>query len=282
MPSRSLTITLSAATLAVGGAAIVPAYASPGATAAAPICTSTNPRLAARLSADIPAALRGRQGQIAVSVFDRRTTTRCNLNSAAYFQSASVIKVTILSALLRKAEEAHRALTANEKNLATAMITRSDNNAAIALWNDVGTRGIKHFLALAGMSHTQIDPSEYFGKTHITSADEITQLKVLTFNRGTVLSAGSRSYVLGLMSRVVPGQRWGTPAGTPSGINVHVKNGWVNRGDGVGWRVNSLGTFDGHGKDYQIAVLTQGDPTEVYGHATIEAVARVIHRDLNQ
>ncbi len=245
------------------------------------ICTSKkNAALAKRLSADIPKALAGRAGAHAVSVYDRRTGTTCNLNGGTHFQSASVVKVTILSALLRKAQDAHRGLTAHEKDLATKMITKSDNDAASALWNEVGQAGIKHFLSLAGMGATTIDGTGYWGKTHITSTDQLKLLKLLTTN-GSVLTPASRSYVLGLMSKVVSGQRWGTPAGAPSGTNVHVKNGWVNRNDGVGWRVNSLGTFDGHGRDYQIAVLTQGNSTEVYGHATIEAVAKVIHRDIN-
>jgi beta-lactamase class A len=264
-----------------GAAAALAASDTANADTTASICTSTkNPALAKRLSADIPAALKGRQGTHAVSVYDRGTGTTCEFNAGTRFQSASVIKVTILSALLRKAEETHRGLTEHEKNLATAMITRSDNDAATALWNEVGQASIKHFLSLAGMGSTTIDASGYWGKTHITSGDQLALLKLLTANN-SVLSPSSRSYALGLMSRVVAGQRWGTPAGAPPGTNVHVKNGWVNRDDGAGWRVNSLGTFDGKGHDYQMVVLTQGSSTEVYGHGTIEAVAKVIHRDVN-
>src|SRR5436309_1833469 len=100
------------AVMSMLAAAASPLPAGP-ARAAAPVCSSDHsPALAARLSADIPAALRGRRGPIAVGVFDRPTHTRCGLAPTTHFQSASVVKVTILAALLRRAEEAHRGLTA--------------------------------------------------------------------------------------------------------------------------------------------------------------------------
>ena len=93
-----------------------------------------------------------------------------------------------------------------------------------------------------------------------------------------VLSPASRAYELGLMARVIPSERWGTPAGAPSGVTVHVKNGWLP--ESAGWHINSLGAFTGKGKNYLIVVLTDDNPSEEYGIDTIENVARVIHRDL--
>ena len=81
------------------------------------------------------------------------------------------------------------------------------------------------------------------------------------------------------MSQVTPGQRWGTPAGTPGGVTAHMKNGWLP--DGTGWHINSIGAFTGKHKNYLIAVLTDGNPSERYGIDTIESVARLVHRDLN-
>ena len=75
-----------------------------------------------------------------------------------HFDSASVVKVTILGALLRKAEDQRRSLTRAEANLATAMITRSDNDAASALWAELGRHDLQHFLNLAQMTHTVLGP----------------------------------------------------------------------------------------------------------------------------
>ena len=63
-------------------------------------------------------------------------------------------------------------------------------------------------------------------------------------------------------------------------LTVHVKNGWLPRAT-HGWRIHSIGCFTGHGGGYSIVVLTQDNPTMAYGIATIEAIAKVINRDLN-
>ncbi len=55
-----------------------------------------------------------------------------------------------LAALLRWHQETRTPLSAWEKREATLMITRSDNDAATALWNRAGLRSLRRFLSLAG------------------------------------------------------------------------------------------------------------------------------------
>ncbi|MFE1171151.1 serine hydrolase [Streptomyces sp. NPDC058773] len=275
-----------AAVVAAGSLLTVLTTATPAAagSASAPVghakvvCTSQRPGLAPALSQDIADALHGREGASALAVYDRRTRTHCEFQAGAHFDSASVVKVTVLGALLRKAEEAHRKLTPHEVRLTTAMITKSDNNATTALWRRIGPAGIKHFLSLAGMRHTVPGTHGAWGLTQITAADQLTLMKLLTTDN-PVLTAASRGYALGLMHRVVPDQRWGVPAGAPGGATVHVKNGWLPRKTD-GWRVNSVGAFDGHGNDYGMAVLSTRNHTMDDGVAAVERAARVIHRDL--
>lgn len=272
----AVSLALAVPVLATGAAN---AQAAPAA-AAASICTSSSHQvLASRLSRDIAAALRSRSSIVAVTVLDHRTGVVCRLQDGRRFDSASVVKVTILGALLRKALEQHRYLTSAEVSLTTAMITRSDNNAASALWAQVGRSSLQHFLNLARMTQTVLGPGGYWGLTQITARDELTLLNLL-MSINSVLDTPSRRYALGLMSRVVASQRWGVPAGTPAGVTVHVKNGWLPRPT-YGWRIHSIGSFSGRGRDYMIVVLTQNNPTMAYGIQTIENVARVIHRDLN-
>jgi hypothetical protein len=95
-----------------------------------------------------------------------------------------------------------------------------------------------------------------------------------------VLSAASCGYVLNLMAHVIPSERWGVPAGAPADVTVHVKNGWLPQPTHA-WRINSIGSFSGHGRDYMIVVLTWNNPTMTYGIDTVQAVAEVINRDLN-
>jgi beta-lactamase class A len=249
--------------------------------AAEGMCTAprAHARLAGRLSRDIRRAIAGREGTIAVTMDDRRTHVVCRWNEGHRFDSASVVKTLILASLLRWHQEAHESLSPADKSLAFAMITQSDNAAASALWAQVGHARIQHFLRLAHMTETEPDPDGYWGLTQITARDELTLLRLLT-HRNRVLSSSSRRYELSLMSQVIPAQRWGVPAGAPADVTVHVKNGWLPRAT-LGWRVHSTGTFNGHGRDYMIVVLTDGDPTMGYGVDTIQRIAEVIHRDLN-
>jgi hypothetical protein len=241
--------------------------------------SSAHPALAARLDRDIDRALRGRVSAVAVGVDDPGQGLKCWLNGSAHFDSASVIKVTILSALLRKAQDQHRHLTQTEAGLAEEMITESDNDAASDLWADVGRTDLQHFLDLARMTQTHLGPGGYWGLTQITAYNETLLLQLL-LHQNPVLDTSSRDYVLDLMARVIPAQRWGVPAGAPTRLTVHVKNGWLPLLT-HGWRINSIGCFTGHGGGYSIVVLTQDNPTMTYGIDTIEAIAEAINRDLN-
>jgi hypothetical protein len=251
------------------------------ATAAAPgLCSSSShAALAARISRGIEAARHGRESFVAVEVDDPGAGVVCRLDSGAHFDSASVVKVTILGTLLRDAQAAHRSLTARERALAWAMITRSDNGAASALWDEDGRSRLQRFLDAAGMIHTVLGPGGAWGLTRITAADE-TRLLWLLLQPNRVLGTSSRGYALALMADVIPSQRWGVPAGAPRSLVVHVKNGWLPLAP-FGWRINSIGGFTGHGQDYSVVVLTQDNPTMAYGVTTVERIAEVVNRDLN-
>ncbi|WP_181138931.1 serine hydrolase [Streptomyces sp. Ru72] len=255
------------------------AAAAPAAAATPTVgCTSGKAGLAAKLQRDITSALAGRRGTVAVGLYDRSTNTTCSLRSTSAYDSASVVKVTVLATLLWDAKKHNRYLTSRENSLATAMITKSDNNATSTLWKQLGLTKIKGFLAAAGMSQTKPGANGYWGLTQITVQDEQKLLKLITA-KNSVLSDNSRAYILKLMANVISSQRWGTPAGAPSGVAVHVKNGWLQRST-HGWRVHSVGTFNGRGHDYMITVLTWDNSTMNYGVTTIQNVARVIHKDL--
>lgn len=245
-----------------------------------PMCRSaSHPALAARLTADINAARRGRQSAVAVRVDDPALGVGCWLNDRQRFDSASVVKVTILGALLRKAQDQHRYLTSTEAARARAMITRSDNKAASALWAELGRSYVQHFLNLAAMKQTVPGPGGYWGLTQITAFDQVKLLRLL-LRQNSVLDRASRDYALGLMAQVISSQRWGVPAGAPTSLTAHVKNGWLPRAT-HGWRVHSIGCFTGPGGGYSIVVLTHNNPTMTYGIRTIEAIARAVNHDLN-
>jgi beta-lactamase class A len=276
-PRSALTaaiLTLPALLFAAG-----PARAASSAAASRAVCaSSSHPALAARISRAIETARRHRVSFVAVEVDDPGAGVVCRLDSTSHFDSASVVKVTILGALLRKAQAEHRSLTRSERALAWAMITRSDNDAASALWDDTGRAWLQRFLKRTGMTDTFLGPGGAWGLTRITAADE-TRLLWLLLTANRVLNTSSRHYALGLMADVIPAQRWGVPAGAPRRLVVHVKNGWLPLAPHR-WRINSIGAFTGHGEKYSIVVLTQDNPTMAYGVRTVEAIAQVVNRDL--
>ncbi|WP_133911343.1 serine hydrolase [Streptomyces sp. NBC_00582] len=241
-------------------------------------CTSSNAALAAKLKRDITAALANRKGTVAVGLYDRSTKTTCTLRASTAYDSASVVKVTVLATLLWDAQKTNRALTSTEKSLATKMITQSDNTSTSTLWRQLGLTKVKGFLAAAGMTQTKPGANGYWGLTQITVTDEQKLLKLITASN-SVLTTASRTYISTLMGKVISSQRWGTPYGRPSNVTWHVKNGWLSRAT-HGWRVHSVGTFKGGGHDYMITVLTQDNSTMNYGITTIQGVAKVIHKDL--
>lgn len=263
-----------------GGALLACVAAATPAAAATPTvsCTSDTAGLATKLKKDITSALANRKGTIAVGLYDRTTKTTCTLRSSTAYDSASVVKVTVLATLLWDAQKTGRSLTSREKSLATAMITKSDNTATSTLWKQLGVTKVKGFLAKAAMTQTKPGADGYWGLTQITVTDEQKLMKLLTA-KNAVLTDDSRWYIRKLMGDVISSQRWGTPYGAPSDVLVHVKNGWLQRST-HGWRVHSVGTFKGGGHDYVMTVLTHGNSTMNYGITTIQGVAKVIHKDL--
>jgi beta-lactamase class A len=282
--SRARTLLLSAGFAgALLGSSLMPATA-PAAAAARAAATvtcasSSQPKLAADLASDIRDARRGRASTVALWVSDPVDGLTCSLSGSAHFDSASVVKVIILGALLRRAEDKHRYLPKTETTECHAMITRSDNNAASALWAELGYPYLRHFLALAGMKQTSLGADGYWGLTQITAHDETLLLQLL-LTANSVLDASSRAYALHLMATVIPSQRWGVPAGAPTSVTVHVKNGWLPLAT-HGWRIHSIGAFTWPKGWYTIVVLTQDNPTMAYGVTTIERIARAVNHDLN-
>lgn len=281
-PARRIAVGAAALAVLLPGLGTSAAYATtPSATAGANLCASTrDPALAARLSADIAAARSGRESTVAVRLWDTEKQLSCADNADAHFDSASVVKVTIMGAVLRRAEEEHRFLHDAEVGDLKLMIIKSDNDAATRLWDGLGLDRLQAFLKLAKANDTVLDRDRHWGLTQITANDEMKVLAVFASSAANVITPSAKAYGLTLMSQVQGDQRWGTPYGAPAGIRVQVKNGWAPRAT-HGWRINSLGVFTSPGSNYRMAVLTEDNTTKAYGVETIQRIAEVVHRDLN-
>lgn len=253
-------------------------------------CTArSDPALAAQLSRDIRAVLVARRGTVSVAVHDPATGLSCALGSSYRYDTASVAKVLIMEAALRRAQDWGRGLTGWERRKIRPMIIRSDNTAAGRLWNDLGQSYIARFLRRAGTTATTLNPYGLWGLTRTSAADQLRLLGVLTGARApALLSPTSRAYGLKQLNEVRRDQRWGVPAGMPRGTRAYLKNGWLPRST-HGWRVHSIGAFarakakkDDGDRMYRIVVLSHDNPTMKYGVRTIERVAQAVHRALNK
>jgi beta-lactamase class A len=238
-------------------------------------------------TARITSYLAGRAGMVAAAVYDLSTRQLWAIGPGTPQAEASVVKVDILETLLR--QQGSGGLSGADQALAQSMIEDSDNDSATDLWDAVGgAGGIRSFDAKAGLANTTPSPCVEcagfawpgWGLTTTTPADQIALLRQIAVPGG-LLSTTERGYVAQLMENVTPSQRWGVCADVPPQVTVALKNGWLPLNDaGTDWQVNSVGWVSGLGRDYLIAVLSTGNPTEQYGIDTIDQVSGAVWRQL--
>jgi beta-lactamase class A len=193
---------------------------------------------------------------------------------AGTFDTASIVKVDILAALLHRAQQEGRALTASERSLAAAMIERSDNAAATALFEAVGGKaGLEAFNAVIGLSDTVVGSGGYWGLTQTTAADQLKLLQVV-FGDDSVLSADSQAYEQALMSNVVDAQNFGVSAAADDADDAALKVGYLQRSRTGLWDVTSIGEIEAGGHTYLVAVLSDGNRSFDSGVGLVDQVAQ--------
>jgi hypothetical protein len=223
---------------------------------------------------------------VLAAVYDLRTGRSWHLGQGPPQPEASIVKLDVLETLLaERAQGGGTGLSASDRTLAGQMIEDSDNDAATSLWYAVGgAASIRTFNARAGLIHTA--PSSCvvcpgfawpgWGLTTTTPDDQIALLRQLV-TPSSVLPRAAREYALSLMEDVTPSQRWGVSGGVPAQVTVALKNGWLPlHGTGSDWQINSVGWISGSGRNYLMAVLSTGNPSEQYGIDTIDALAATV------
>jgi hypothetical protein len=197
------------------------------------------------------------------------------------YDTASIIKVDILTALLVQAQDAGRSLTQQERTQAEAMIEHSDNDAANALWGRIGlASGLEAVNKRLGLSSTVGGAGGKWGLTRTTVTDQILLLRAVFADGGTssasesVLATTSRNYIRTLMTRIAAGQSWGVSAASDSGTGWALKNGWLQRSTTGLWDINSVGRVTSGTHHYLVAVLSDGNASMTGGIAAVERAAR--------
>lgn len=255
---------------------------TPGSTA--PQAVDADSRLAQALAPVLQAS----DGRISVAVQDLDRGT-----GAAYgqerFDTASIVKLDILAALLLSAQDAGRELTTEEERRAAVMIRQSDNDAADALWQTIGGRtGLDRANERLGLRDTRAGERGRWGLTQTTAQDQLTLLRAVYGEFGGQggtgpLDARSRTYLQTLLGEVIPEQSWGVSAAA-DGEQFELKNGWLPRSTTGRWDVNSIGRLTSDGRDYLVVVLSDGHATFADGVDRVEQAARAavaIHREFS-
>lgn len=192
-----------------------------------------------------------------VFVTDVRSGGTYSFNGDYSSQNASMVKVMIALMALRKAGGL---LSEENAQVATKMITQSDNASAEILWAYGG--GPNAYQQLADdllLTHTHRESTrDDWSWTWTTPSDQVMLLTYLTKGGTKAFTTEQGGYVYDLMGKVTDDQTWGVGAPKSGSVEVHLKNGWVQfKSTDNLWAVNSMGTVTGEGRDYRLAVMTR-------------------------
>ncbi|WP_449350132.1 serine hydrolase [Streptomyces shaanxiensis] len=225
-----------------------------------------------RLATAVKAVRATGEAKVSVAVLDVESGDSAVYGEGA-FDTASIVKVDILAALLLQHQDRGTALTAREKAYATTMIENSDNASASALWDTIGkAAGLDAANKRLGLTGTEGGDGALWGLTQTTAADQLTLLQQV-FGDDSELSEASRSYLQGLMGRIEADQRWGVSAAA-DGSGSALKNGWLPRSTTGLWDINSIGRVTAGGHTFLVAVLSNGNSTQAKGISLVEAAAK--------
>jgi hypothetical protein len=223
--------------------------------------------------------LAGQNNGITAAVYDDVTGVTYLYRPGVAEDTASIMKVDILATLLAQAQAQDRGLTSDEESLSVEMIEESNDDDAQDLWDsEGGASAVSAFDAKAGLTATTPDVAGYWGLSTTTAADQVQLLKKVAYPN-PLLTDGSRSYELDLMTHVDPTQSWGVSAGVAPAATVAIKNGWLPL-DAGGWQINSIGYVNGEGRNYLVAVMSDGNASEAQGIDSIEGLSDLIWKEL--
>ena len=214
--------------------------------------------------------------QVGASVYDVTNDHWYGYNTNVQFITASSVKVAIMIALLRRVEAQGRRPNSTEMARLTAMIEHSDNDAASALYAEVGDQaGMQRFASQVGLSgfYPANSHTRGWGWSTISPSAMVRLLKKLWQHK--VLSDVDRALALKLMSHIESDQRTGVGTTAPAGAFVAMKNGWVPGPDGL-WVMNSSGIVSTSTDTYIISVYTAHNSSLGQGQRIVVHVCGVV------
>jgi Beta-lactamase enzyme family len=207
---------------------------------------------------------RRRGGAVSLAVIDTRGRLRGRAATRRY-SSASIVKAMLLAAELRRLDRDGLELDGSTLELLAAMITRSDNDSADAIYARVGDAGLREVATAAGMRRFSVAVS--WGYAQVTAAD------MARFFRRVrrLVPPRHRRTALHLLRSLTQEQRWGLPRAARGKWRVHAKGGW--RATGTGQLVHQAAWLRRGHREMSIAIMTDGQPSHLYGVHTVRGIA---------
>lgn len=254
---------------------LIPTRQAPSGLRLPPIRQNPRPpklRSLAALSPELVAYMESRAGTMAGAVFEPVTGTLYVHQPNERFYAASTIKVPIMLTLLSRGNARDGETVASREPLLVPMIVVSDNEAASTLFTKVGgQKAVQAELRARGLANTRVE-SDQWGLSTTTAPDMARLMRSLYL--GQRLTPTMRRSAVGLLGNVVVPQRWGVPAGVPDSAYVAFKGGWLERGGG--WQVHQIGVMQNNDRTFVFALMTAGQPAEVYGRQSLEGAGEIL------
>jgi beta-lactamase class A len=211
-----------------------------------------------------------RLGRVSFAVADPRAgVTGLRLNEP--YTSASLVKAMLLVAYLERVEKDGSSLSPAEVSRLDAMIRVSDNDSASAVYRRLGAGALTSLARRVGMRSFQVRAN--WADARVTAADQAQFFVALDRLFST---ARQRDYARYLLSSVAPFHSWGIPQAARPRWQVFFKGGW--RPQGGGQLIHQGALLERGPRRVAIAVLTDGNPSEPYGHETVRGIAERLLR----
>ena len=210
--------------------------------------------------------LDARAGRTAFAVMDSSGRIS-GLRVHEHFESASVIKVMMLTAFLQLLARDHRSISGEDEALLYPMIHISDNEAASAVLARVGEGALERVAREAGMS----DYAPGVGWWAFSQTSAIDQVRLFTA-LPKLIPERFYGYARYLLATIEPSQSWGIPPVARPSWQVFFKTGALPS-QGL---FNEAARLERGPVTFAVAVFTDGDPSMAYGEETIAGVGRAL------
>jgi hypothetical protein len=185
--------------------------------------------------------------------------------------AASVFKVMILAAYLRRSAVRSRNLTDEERAKLGAMIRWSDNDSATILLDRMGHNAIHRLARDAHMRDFRL--VRPWGLSHISARDQVR----FFFHFHRYVPARHEPYARWLLRHIVRSQRWGITEVELPGWKRFFKSGWAT---GTGRVSHQIAWIQKDGVRVALAVMTEYSPSHGYSKRTLKGVMRRLLKGL--